>query len=233
MQTVSSSSELDDNTVLDETTLAPMTLPPTEATTTVVRSTTTVLPLSQPPSTTTQRTTTGFPSTTFLPTLFSTILSTLRGRPASTQPPPTTTMEPVQQTTTTTTTPIAIITAQPSEIVPVFTTIRSPVTTTLPVVNVRELRGLLEAMMKAEQAITTTTTALPTTLLPRSITTDRQGLYTTVVNSNNNKQRQYTEQQLKDLATLAELEREQADLIKQLSLLTNLVNLHILFLLLI
>ncbi|XP_068907729.1 mucin-2-like isoform X5 [Tenebrio molitor] len=211
------------------------TLPPTTtATATTRRQRTTVLPLSQP-ATTTFRTTTGFPSTTFFPTFLTTLFSTIRPRRLSTTESPITIVTPISNRVQPTTTPRIGINTISGDLAAASTTrtvSTTPVPTTtllstLPVsTTIRSTRRRGTAPTTTALPVTTTvlTTTIPTSTASASARNARRSTAAPKVTSTSatKKLKKLTEQQKKDLETLAQLEMEQAAILKQLAFLTNL-----------
>ncbi|XP_044255733.1 mucin-2-like isoform X1 [Tribolium madens] len=221
------------------------TMPPT-TTPIQTRRPTTIPPFTQPVTSSFQ-TTAGFPTSTFFPQFLTTLFSTIRPRRVSTTEAPITIVTPISNRIQPVTSPRVDIntngfdlttagsTRRPTAVDLTTGTTRRVTTTTVPTTlpftvpistTVRSRRrGTTTTIPTTTTILTTTTTTNPPTTRMTSQRNARRGTTTEATTTTTNatkRLRQLTEQQRKDLEAIAQLEREQAAILRQLAFLTNL-----------
>nr|XP_015834646.1 PREDICTED: mucin-17 isoform X7 [Tribolium castaneum] len=239
-------------TTTPTTTMAPTTTPffttttmPPTTTPMQTRRQTTIPPFTQPVTSSFQ-TTTGFPTSTYFPQFLTTLFSTIRPRRVSATESPITIVTPISNRIQPVTSPrvdmstnvfdltTAGSTKRPTTVDLTTGTTRRIATTTVP--TTVPFTVPISTTVRSRRRSTTTTTTLPTTTTILTTTTPpttratsqrsaRRSTTTEATTTTTNatkKLRQLTEQQRKDLEAIAQLEQEQAAILRQLAFLTNL-----------
>ncbi|XP_064214954.1 mucin-2 isoform X8 [Tribolium castaneum] len=239
-------------TTTPTTTMAPTTTPffttttmPPTTTPMQTRRQTTIPPFTQPVTSSFQ-TTTGFPTSTYFPQFLTTLFSTIRPRRVSATESPITIVTPISNRIQPVTSPRVDISTNVFDLTTAGST-RRPTTVDLTTGTTRRIATTtvpttvpftvpISTTVRSRRRSTTTTTTLPTTTTILTTTTPpttratsqrsaRRSTTTEATTTTTNatkKLRQLTEQQKKDLEAIAQLEQEQAAILRQLAFLTNL-----------